>query len=472
MSEEAKKTAPAQEAEQPETAPEEKAQQAAPEQEPAAEAADPKDDKKKDGGWFNKKARELEAVKAKLDAAEANAAQAKDQLLRMAAEYENYRKRSTREADQKFNDGISFAVNQIIPILDTLDMAANAPTTDENYKKGVVMTLDKAAKALEALHVEEIEALGKPFVILLNSTHPDAPETRALAAELEQSYGRSVLAVSCLDLDAAALNTILQKVLYEFPVRELDFALPRWVTMLDKGHWLQTEVYSAAMAFSEQVTRMKDLSASGGAALACDAVQQTALSGMNLSDGIVRVTVILKPEVFYQVLSEQTGLEIGDEAGLMPCILSLAKASREYEKIRSALEQVEATGYGIVMPTIDELSLEQPEIVQQGGRYGVRLEASAPSIQMMKATIHTEISPIVGTEKQSEDLVQSLLQDFESDPVKLWESNIFGKSLHELVNDGLQNKLLHMPQEARTKMQETLEQVINEGCTGLICILL
>ena len=320
--------------------------------------------------------------------------------------------------------------------------------------------------------VQELEALGKPFVILLNSTHPDAPETRALAAELEQSYGRGVLAVSCLDLDAAALNTILQKVLYEFPVRELDFALPRWVTMLDKGHWLQTEVYSAAMAFSEQVTRMKDLSASGGAALACDAVQQTALSGMNLSDGIVRVTVILKPDVFYQVLSEQTGLEIGDEAGLMPCILSLAKASREYEKIRSALEQVEATGYGIVMPTIDELSLEQPEIVQQGGRYGVRLEASAPSIQMMKATIHTEISPIVGTEKQSEDLVQSLLRDFESDPVKLWESNIFGKSLHELVNDGLQNKLLHMPQEARTKMQETLEQVINEGCTGLICILL
>ena len=164
MSEEAKKTAPAQEAEQPETAPEEKAQQAAPEQEPAAEAADPKDDKKKDGGWFNKKARELEAVKAKLDAAEANAAQAKDQLLRMAAEYENYRKRSTREADQKFNDGISFAVNQIIPILDTLEMAANAPTTDENYKKGVTMTLDKAAKALDALHVEEIEALGKPLI--------------------------------------------------------------------------------------------------------------------------------------------------------------------------------------------------------------------------------------------------------------------------------------------------------------------
>ena len=193
MSEEAKKTAPAQEAEQPETAPEEKAQQAAPEQEPAAEAADPKDDKKKDGGWFNKKARELEAVKAKLDAAEANAAQAKDQLLRMAAEYDNYRKRTAREADQKFNDGVSHAVNQILAILDTLDMAANAPTTDENYKKGVVMTLDKAAKALEALHVEEIEVLGKPFdPNFMNAVQqipaPDGQESGTVVTVFQKGY--------------------------------------------------------------------------------------------------------------------------------------------------------------------------------------------------------------------------------------------------------------------------------------------
>ena len=297
-------------------------------------------------------------------------------------------------------------------------------------------------------------------------------ETRAMAAEMEESYGRTVLPVSCLDLDEAQLGEILQKVLYEFPVRELDFALPRWVTMLDKGHWLQTEVYTAAMQLSEKISRMKDVSDSGRAALDCEAVENAALSGMNLADGVVRITVLLKPEVFYKVLSEQTGLEIGDEAGLMPCIIELAKAKRAYEKIRSAMEQVEATGYGIVMPSIDELSLEQPEIVRQGGRYGVRLEASAPSIHMMKAVIHTELSPIVGTEKQSEDLVQSLLKDFEDDPVRLWESNIFGKSLHELVNDGLQNKLLHMPQEARGRLQETLERVINEGCTGLICILI
>ena len=275
------------------------------------------------------------------------------------------------------------------------------------------------------------------------------------------------------DLDAAMLGEILRRVLYEFPVQELDFALPHWVTMLEPGHWLQAQVYAAAMQLAERVSRMKDLPTGTDApALECDAVQRSAVAGADLAAGSVRVSVELKPEIFYQVLSEQTGLDIGDEAGLMPCIMELARAKRAYEKVRSALEQVEATGYGIVMPSIDELHLEPPEIVHQDGRCGVRLQACAPSIQMMKATIHTELSPIVGTEKQSEDLVQSLLADFADDPVQLWESNIFGKSLHELVNDGLQNKLLHIPQEARTRLQETLERVINEGCTGLICILI
>ena len=362
------------------------------------------------------------------------------------------------------------------------DLAAETGTRKvirDHSTIGIVVTTDGTISEIprenylpaEQRVVEELEALGKPFVILLNSTHPDAPETQALAAQMEQVYGRSVLPVSCIDLDRAALHEILR--LYEFPVRELDFAIPRWVTMLDRGHWLQTEIYTAALDFSEKISRMKDVPAQNSAgALASDSVERSTLSGMDLSEGIVRVTVLLKPDVFYRVLSEQTGLAIGDEAGLMPCIIELSRARREYEKIRSALEQVEATGYGIVMPTIDELSLEEPEIIRQGGRYGVRLEASAPSIHMLKAVIHTEINPIVGTEKQSEDLVQSLLGDFESDPERLWESNIFGKSLHELVNEGLQNKLLHMPQEARGRLQDTLEKVINDGCSGLICILL
>ena len=346
---------------------------------------------------------------------------------------------------------------------------------------GIVVTTDGTVSdipragyaATEKRIIEELDALGKPYIILLNSTHPDAPETRQLAEGMARDYDHTVLPVSCVDLDAAALGNILRQVLYEFPVQELDFALPRWVTMLENGHWLQTQVYDAAMQLAGKVARMKDVPAGNDApALECDAVQRSAISGIDLANGIVRITVELKPEIFYQVLSEQTGLAIGDEAGLMPCIMELAKAKREYEKVRSALEQVEATGYGIVMPSVSELRLEQPEIVKQGSSYGVRLEASAPSIQMMKATIHTELSPIVGTEKQSEDLAHSLLQGFADDPEKLWESNIFGKSLHELVNEGLQNKLLHMPQEARTRLQETLERVINEGCTGLICILI
>ena len=178
------------------------------------------------------------------------------------------------------------------------------------------------------------------------------------------------------------------------------------------------------------------------------------------------------PPAVCGTLSQQSGLQVGDDGDLMQIIGELAEAKREYDKVAPALKAARETGYGIVMPSIDELHLEPPEIVHQDGRCGVRLQACAPSIQMMKATIHTELSPIVGTEKQSEDLVQSLLADFADDPVQLWESNIFGKSLHELVNDGLQNKLLHIPQEARTRLQETLERVINEGCTGLICILI
>ena len=364
------------------------------------------------------------------------------------------------------------------------DLAAETGTRKvicEHSTIGIVVTTDGSVSDIpregyartEKRIVEELDALGKPYIILLNSTHPDAPETKQLAEGMARDYDHTVLPVSCVDLDAEALGSILRQVLYEFPVQELDFALPRWVTMLENGHWLQTQVYDAAMQLAAKVSRMKDVpSGTDAPALECDAVQRSAISGIDHANGSVRITVELKPEIFYQVLSEQTGLAIGDEAGLMPCIMELAKAKREYEKVRSALEQVEATGYGIVMPTVSELKLEQPQIVRQGTNYGVRLEACAPSIQMMKATIHTEISPIVGTEKQSEDLARSLLAGFEDDPEKLWESNIFGKSLHELVNEGLQNKLLHMPQEARTRLQETLERVINEGCTGLICILI
>lgn len=344
---------------------------------------------------------------------------------------------------------------------------------------GLVITTDGSIseiprekyEAAEQRVVNELLEINKPFVVLLNCTAPTSPQSQALAAEMQEKYGRTVLPVSCVDLDAEGIEKILQSVLYEFGVKEINFAMPRWIPMLEPGHWLQEAVYTAVQEFAGNVAQMKDVVGSG-AAISCEHIKSAAVTSMDLANGCVRMQLELKPDIFYQVLGETTGLEVCDEASLMPCIIGLARAKKEYEKVRSALEQVEATGYGIVMPTIGELHLEEPEIVRQGGRYGVRLRASAPSIHLLKATINTEISPIVGSERQSEELVVSLLQDFEQDPLKIWESNIFGKSLHELVNEGLQNKLLHMPQEARARLQETLERVINEGCSGLICIIL
>ena len=361
------------------------------------------------------------------------------------------------------------------------DVAAETGThrvITEHSTIGLVVTTDGTisdipragyAQAEERV-VAELQQAGKPFVILLNSVQPDAPETKALAAQLAEKYGRAVLPVSCVDMTADTAADILKSVLFEFPLRELAFTLPRWVTMLPAGHWLQQALYDAARAFADDTLYMKDL-ARRGHVLACEYLESSRVTAIALGTGCVGMELRLQPGLFYRVLSELTGLAVTDEATLMPCVLQLAQAKAQYEHIRSALEQVEATGYGIVMPEIGQLQLEEPEIVHQDGRYGVRLRASAPSINLFRTTITTEVSPIVGSERQSEDLVKSLLADFETDPSQIWNSNIFGKSLHELVNEGLQNKLLHMPQDARVRIGETLERVINEGCTGLICII-
>ncbi len=271
------------------------------------------------------------------------------------------------------------------------DMAAEIGTQrviTEHSTIGIVVTTDGSISEIprtsyeqsEARVIAELESINKPFVILLNCVEPQSAESRALAASLEEKYRRTVLPINCVDLDAAQIEYILQRVLYEFPVKELDFAMPRWITMLEPTHWLQKEIYGAVMRYAEGIDRMRDVI--GNAGVFCEAVQAAQVSNMNLAKGTIKLGVTLKPEIFYQVLGEQSGLEIYDEASLMPCMIELAAAKRSYEKIRSALEQVEATGYGIVMPALDELRLEEPEIVKQGGRYGVRLQASAPSIHI------------------------------------------------------------------------------------------
>ena len=248
--------------------------------------------------------------------------------------------------------------------------------------------------------------------------------------------------------------------------------MPKWLVSLDREHWLRKAVMEPLVSSAKEISRISEIKNIVPKISECEYVKDASVRNINLGTGKADITVIINPELFYKILSEETGLEISGESGLMPCMKELAEIRRKYNRIRGALDQVEAVGYGIVMPTIDELTLEEPEIVRQGGKYGVKLRASAPSIHLMRADITTEVAPIVGSEKQSEDLVRYLLDEFEGDPAKIWESNIFGKSLHELVNEGLHTKLGRMPQEARLKLQETISRIINEGCSGLICLIL
>lgn len=360
------------------------------------------------------------------------------------------------------------------------DVAAETGTQKvicEHSTVGIVVTTDGSISDLPRLAyeqaerrvIEQLESIQKPFIILLNCVQPDSIEAMTLADELSTRYARPVVPVSCIDLTPDLLTELLQKLLYQFPVREIGFQLPRWVSALEEGHWLQQSIYEAVRVYARQIDVMEQVR---GAYPECEHLKQASVSALYPGMGAAVVQLDLNDGIFYRVLSEATGLELKDETGLMPCILQLLDTKRQYDKIACALEQVQATGYGIVMPGIDELKLEEPEIMNQGGRYGVRLKASAPSIHLLRADIATEVAPVVGTEKQSEELLSSLLSEFEEDPLKIWQSNIFGKSLHELVNEGLQNKLLHMPSDARVRIQETVERVINEGCSGLICILL
>ncbi len=363
------------------------------------------------------------------------------------------------------------------------DVAAETGTRKvitEHSTIGVVVTTDGSIsdipradyESAEMRVVNELKQINKPFVVILNCVDPRSEQSHQLSQTLRERYEVPVIPLNCLDIEEQDICGILTMITNEFPVKEIDFDMPKWVTSLKKDHWLKTAVYEAVSEFAAGVRRMRDLPEKIYTLADCEYIKCAKRTATDLGSGVVRISMSLEDDLFYRVLGEETGLEIQDEASLMPCILELAEIRRKYQKVEGALKQVEATGYGIVMPSIDELRLEEPEMVRQGGKYGVKLRASAPSIHMMRADITTEVSPIVGSEKQSEDLVVYLLREFEEDPIRIWSSNIFGKSLNELVNEGLQNKLYRMPDDARMKLQETLERIINDGCNGLVCLIL
>lgn len=320
--------------------------------------------------------------------------------------------------------------------------------------------------------VNELKAIDKPFVILLNTKYPEQPETEELRRYLEEQYGVPVLAVNCASVTEEEINAIMRRVLFQFPIREITVEMPRWIDVLAKDHWLKTGIYECILNSISGLCRIDSLDSLKTLVGDYEFIQSAEVREIDLGTGTATLNIILQEGLFYRIVKEVSGFDVDGEDKLMALLAEMAEVKKQYDKISGALQEVQQKGYGIVTPTIEELHLEEPEIVKQGNRFGIRLKASAPSIHMIQANIETEVSPIVGTEKQSEELVHYLLEEFETDPQKIWESNIFGKSLHELVNEGLHNKLYRMPDEAQVKLQETLQKIINEGSGGLICIIL
>lgn len=350
----------------------------------------------------------------------------------------------------------------------------------EHATIGIVITTDGTITEIpredyleaEERTVRELKELGKPFLILLNSADPNGSRAQSIRQELETRYGVGCLAVDCQTLQEEDITHVLSQVLLEFPVQEIALYLPSWIEALPTRHPLRQELFASICGKVQDISRITQVKSFAQSVSECDNIESAQLLSVDLGTGSAKLQLNVPRQQFFRIISEETGIDVKDDGDLLHQLTHLSFVKREYDKVSHALKSVKEQGYGIVVPTIDELKLDEPEIMKQGGRYGVRLKASAPSIHMLRADIQTIISPIVGNEKQSEEMINYLLQEFEGDPTQIWQSNIFGRSFHELVNEDLQGKLMRMPSDAQVKLRETLERIINEGSSGLICIIL
>lgn len=320
--------------------------------------------------------------------------------------------------------------------------------------------------------IRELKEINKPFIILLNSATPYDTETLRLKDDLEIRHSVPVMVVNCAHLTLQDIHNVLEKVLFEFPIREVAVNFPSWIDALDSNHWLKQGMINSVKETLKGVRKIRELKDFISNFNDYDFIKTANLDNISLGEGTSVINIAAPDGLFYKVLGESFGFEIEGEHHLIELMRDLGQIKKEYDKLESALNEVKEKGYGIVRPSMDELVLDEPEIVKHGSKFGVRLRASAPTFHIIRADIQTEVSPIVGTEKQSEELINYLSKEFENDPTKIWDSNIFGKSLFDFVKEGMQNKLYKMPEDAQGKLQETLEKIVNEGSGGLICIIL
>jgi len=370
-----------------------------------------------------------------------------------------------REEAMPFDEAAEIGTKKVVTEHSTI---AVAMTTDGSFSG---IDRSEYVEAEEKV-VAELKKANKPFVMILNTNKPKDDQTIDLAKSLSKKYSTCVMPLDVANIEPEDIDEIFAKILGDFPLVSLKVKLPKWIEAMPYEDEMIQEIIKETKSLVDGVSKIGQVDATKVAFLDSDCFEKITLNEIKMGEGIATCEIVPKENLFYKVLSKQCGCDISSDYHLISYIKELSVAKAEYDKLKDALLQVEQTGYGVVMPKFDELTLEEPEIVKQGSRYGVKLKASAPSLHLMKVDVQTEISPIVGTEQQSSDLVKYILDEFESNPQGIWETNMFGKSLHSLVNEGLNNKLIQMPIEAQTKMRKTLGRIVNEGKGGIICILL
>lgn len=366
-----------------------------------------------------------------------------------------------------------------IPFEDAAEIGTRKVITDHSTI-GLVITTDGSITGIsreeyveaEERVIEELQSINKPFIVVLNTKDVNSKATQEKKIEMEEKYNVPVQVVDVFNMGKEDIDKLLNVVLKEFPVKEVNIDMPTWIEELDCEHWLKRNAFDVVKYMCDNIDRVRDVYSAVNTLKNEEFIGTSDLFEVNLGSGNARVTLKPKDGIFYRVLSEVCDLDVKSESELLILVKELNIARKEYDKVKEALVDVRDVGYGLVAPQLSEMKFEKPEMIQQGSRFGVKLKASAPSLHFIKADIKTEISPIMGSEKESEELIKSLMEQFDEDPQLLWQSNMFGKSLEVLVKEGLQNKLYKMPEDVQVKIQKTLQKIINEGNGGLICIIL
>ncbi len=363
-----------------------------------------------------------------------------------------------------------------IPMTDAAELGT-AKVMQEHCTIGLVVTTDGTVTDIprsdyveaEKRAIRDMQKTGKPFLVIINSQQPDGDAAKAVRREIREEFGMDAIIADCQTLDAEDIKELLKQLLYSFPMQALHIHLPRWLDALEADHPVKASLYEALLRYFSEITTLAQADEVLGGLRTLDAVQDYSLRNIDLATGTVCCSLSFPEELFYQILSSKAGISIENDAQLLSLLTELSQAKAEYDKISDALSSAKATGYGIVMPDAEQMTLEAPEVVRKGGAFGVKLKAGAPSIHMIRVDIDTEISPMVGGEQQSQDLITYLSSE---DPDKLWQSNIFGRSVYDLIQDGLTSKLIRTPSDVQEKFRGTLSRVVNEGANGLICLII